>query len=190
MVVVNNRFYMQHFLIRLILVWTFITPAWAASTDWGVVPVDQTTTYSFAQYDITSNFEDAYSFSVGTSSDASYAVTVYFDACSSGCGNESLSYAIYYENGGMVSDSGAATLTSGNYYFAVKGTGMGSGNSLDYSGTMTFSAGGAAADGIVSAVPEPSEWALMLAGSSFLAWAIRRRRAQAGAAVSVKAEIA
>jgi hypothetical protein len=162
--------------ILCLLVGVHFTPVWAATTDWGVVPVGETTTYNFAQYDISSNFKDAYTFSVGASSDASYAVTVYFDTCSRGCGNASLAYAIYNGTGSMVSDSGSATLVSGDYYFGVKGTGMGAGNTVSYSGFMTFSAGGTSSEGIVSAVPEPSDWALMATGSGLLAWGIWRRR--------------
>jgi len=58
-------------------------------------------------------------------------------------------------------------LSAGDYVFKVKGTGMGSGNSVDYSGSMSF---------FVSAVPEPHDILLMLAGLSFLVWAVWRRR--------------
>jgi hypothetical protein len=50
-------------------------------------------------------------------------------------------------------------LSAGNYAFQVKGTGFGSGNSLDYMGSVTF-----AATAVVSPVPEPSTLLLTLPG--------------------------
>ena len=143
------------------------SPLWAADTDWGVIPVGEETTISFASYDITKNFTDQYSFTLQAGTDSSYAVAVSFDVCKNGCGNPDLSYGIYDANGGLVSDSGSAVLASGNYVFQVKGTGMGAGNSVDYTGGISF---------MVSAVPEPADLLLMLVGSSCLAWAIKRRR--------------
>jgi len=144
------------------------------TTDWGVIPIDQETTISFASYDITRNFTDQYLFSLQGSGDASYAVTVTFNVCANGCGNPDLSYGVYDANGSLINNTGSAVLTAGDYSFQVKGTGIGSGNSVDYSGSMSF---------FVSAVPEPHDILLMLAGLSFLAWAVwRRRRSEAGPA--------
>lgn len=139
----------------------------AATTDWGIIPVGQETTISFAAYDITKNFTDQYSFALLAGTDASYAVTVTFDVCARGCGNPDLAYGLYGESGQLISDSGSAVLSSGNFYLQVKGTGMGAGNSVDYSGAMTF---------MVSPVPEPGDLALMFVGTSCLIWGARARR--------------
>lgn len=154
-------------LVWLALCCLFGSAAFAADGDWGVIPVDQETTISFAAYDITKNFTDQYSFTLQAGTDSSYSVAVTFDVCKNGCGNPSLSYGIYDATGQLVSDSGSAVLTSGSYYFQVKGTGMGAGNSVDYSGNISF---------MVSAVPEPADLLLMLVGTSCLAWAVKRRR--------------
>jgi hypothetical protein len=148
--------------------------ALAADANWGVIPVGEATTISFAAYDITTNFTDKYSFSLQTGTDASYAVTVTFDVCARGCGNPDLSYGLYNDTGQLVSDTGTATLSSGNYYLQVKGTGMGSGNSVDYSGSITFMVSGV--PDLVSAVPEPGDLALTFVGISCLAWGVQRRR--------------
>jgi hypothetical protein len=145
----------------------FSLPLLAAESDWGVIPVGEETTISFAEYDITKNFTNQYSFTLQAGTDSSYQVAVTFDVCKYGCGNPDLSYGIYDGQGQLVSDSGSAVLNSGNYYFQVKGVGMGAGNSVDYSGSITF---------MVSAVPEPAELMLMLVGASCMGWAIKRRR--------------
>lgn len=160
----------------LLLIFVAFGPGQAFANDynWGVIPVGQVTTISFGQYDITKNFTDQYAFSLQAGSDASYAVTVTFDVCKGGCGNPDLSYGIYDATGRLISDTGSATLTSGVYYFQVKGTGMGAGNSVDYSGSITFNT--ARVDSFVSGAPEPADWLLMISGSAFLGWAVRRRK--------------
>lgn len=140
-------------------------------TDWGVIPLDQNTTISFASYDITRNFTDQYNFSLQGSGDAAYAVTVTFNVCANGCGNPSFSYGVYNANGSLIDSSGAVVLKAGDYTFQVKGTGMGSGNSVDYMGSMSF---------FVSAVPEPGDIFLLLTGLPLLAWAVKRRRDRQG----------
>ena len=143
-------------------------------TDWGVIPLDQDTTISFASYDKTGNFTDQYTFSLQGFGDASYAVTVLFGGCKNGCGNIDLSYGVYGANGSLIDESGSVVLSAGDYVFMVKGTGMGAGNHVGYEGTMNF---------FVAAVPEPADYLLMAAGLGFLVWAVlRRRRAQARAA--------
>jgi hypothetical protein len=157
-------------LVCLMFYCIFSNAAWATATDWGVIPVGQETTISFASYDITKNFTDQYSFGLQAGTDTSYAVTVSFDVCARGCGNPSLSYGLYDASGQLVSNTGTAVLTSGDYYFQVKGTGMGAGNNVDYTGSISF---------MVSAVPEPSDVILMMVGLCCLVWAINRRRQQA-----------
>ncbi|NJD35689.1 MAG: PEP-CTERM sorting domain-containing protein [Betaproteobacteria bacterium] len=145
--------------------------------DWGTVatPITSETSFSFAQYNISNNFTDQYAFSLEGASGASYSVTFQFDTCKNGCGNPDLSYGIYDSNGGLVaSATGTVTLSAGTYVFQVKGDGMGSGNSVDYWGSVTFSA---VATSMVSPAPEPSSLALMLFGMGGLGWAVRRRRA-------------
>lgn len=151
-------------------------PSWGAETDWGVVPLDQETTYTFEKADITKNFTDQYNFSIQGGTEASAEVTVTFDVCQKGCGNPELTYGVYDAQGQLISEiqgSGSVTLTAGDYYFQVKGTGMGSGNSVDYNGTITFNTSGPAN---VSGAPEPADWLLMISGSTFLTWAVKRRR--------------
>lgn len=160
----------RFFLITLVLLGSSHSFA-ATQTDdrtvnWGVIPVGETTTMSFGRHDITKNFTDKYDFSLKSGSDATYDVAVTFKVCAKGCGNPSLAFGIYNTTGSLISDSGEAVLKSGNYVFQVKGTGVGSRNSVGYSGGMTF---------VVSGVPEPADYLLMLAGLSFLGWTIKRR---------------
>ena len=154
-------------------------PAAAQQTvDWGVIPIGQETTISFARYDITSNFADVYRFSLQGTGDASYAVTVHFDVCARGCGSPELSYGVYSANGNLIDTSGSVVLGAGDYSFQVKATGFGAGNSVDYWGSMSFSGAtaAAAAGNFASAVPEPSDTLLMGLGLAYLGWALRRRQ--------------
>ena len=146
--------------------------------NWGAVitPVVEQATFSFAQTGITQNFTDDYLFSLEGSAGATYSVTFNFDGCARGCGNATFTYGIYDANGGLVADasSGSVTLTAGSYSLQVKGTGMGAGNSIDYDGTVTFSA---AAAGTVSAAPEPSTYLLTLIGLTLVGWVGHRNAA-------------
>lgn len=149
--------------------------------DWGTVatPLSSEATFSFAQYDITHNFTDQYTFSLEGDAGATYAVTFDFAPCKNGCGNPDLSYGIYDANGGLIADaSGSVTLSSGNYVFQVKGDGMGSGNSVDYWGSVSFAAA-AAATTLVSPVPEPNQLMVLLPGLALVPWFSQRRRRQA-----------
>jgi hypothetical protein len=162
--------------------------SWAAAVhaditqDWGTVatPLTSEVTFSFAQYDITHNFTDQYNFSLEGGTGASYAVTFSFDPCRNGCGSPDLSYGIYDRNGNLVtSTSGTVTLSAGNYTFQVKGTGMGSGNAVDYWGAVTFATGPATSlttVTMVSPAPEPATWLLMLYGMAGIGWSSWRRR--------------
>jgi|LakMenEpi03Aug12_release.lakeMendotaPanAssembly.Ray.scaffolds.fasta_scaffold78566_1 hypothetical protein len=141
----------------------------ASETDWGVISIEQQVTYNFSATDITKNFTDQYTFSISGDGSAGYSVDVFFDFCKHGCGNPDVSYGIYDLNGGLISDTGSATLSSGDYVFMVKGTGMGAGNSLDYNGSMTFNS-------FVSAAPEPSDFFLSITGISCLIQMVRSRR--------------
>ena len=176
----NNRF------LRIVLLtasFMFATPAAAeVVADWGTVatPITTETSFSFAQYDISSNFTDQYAFTLEGASGAASNVTFQFDLCRSGCGNPDLSYGIYDANGGLVTvTNGVATLSAGSYVFQVKGDGMGAGNSVDYWGSVRFTA---ASMSMVSPAPEPSSLMLTLFGMGGLGWAVRRRRRMAGGA--------
>ena len=150
----------------------------AATTDWGVISLDQPTTMSFASQDITKNFTSYYDFTLSSTATASYAVSVSTAACTSGCGNLKLSYGLYDSSGQLVSDTGSAVLTAGTYELKVKSTGAGSGNSATYSGYVSFT-GGSGSSSFVSAVPEPGDIGLMLTGLCMLGAAVRHRRRMA-----------
>lgn len=149
------------------------TMAATTVTDWGTVPEDQVTTYYFSQTDLTTNFTDQYNFSLTGSGDSTYVTSVTYDTCTSGCGNAEVSTGIYYANGGLIDNSGSTTLSSGDYVYQVKGTGMGSGNTVDYNGSIMFDTTGGTAD-FVSDAPEPADSWLMLAGIVVLAWGVCR----------------
>jgi len=147
--------------------------AHALTEDWGTIatPISEETSFSFAQYDITGNFTHTYGFSLEGSAGATYEVSFEFDACRAGCGSPELTYGIYDANGGYIGDtSGTVVLSAGNYIFQVKSTGMGSGNSIDYWGSVTFSMAAANMQ-MVSPVPEPSTLILTFFGALFLAFA-------------------
>jgi len=146
--------------------------------DWGkvVTPITTESTFSFAQYDIDKNFTDQYAFSLEGEAGATYSVSFNFDTCGRGCGNPDLSYGIYNANGGLVAvtdGSSSINLASGNYMFQVKGTGMGSGNNVDYWGSVTFTEAT-----LVSPVPEPGSLLLLVPGIALVRWMSLRRRAQ------------
>ena len=155
--------------------------------DWGTVvtPLSTEATFSFAQYDVTNNFTDQYAFSLEGDSGATYTVTFSFDTCKNGCGNPDLSYGIYDANGGLIEAvDGSITLSSGNYVFQVKGDGMGSGNTLDYWGSVTFTAT-AAATTLVSPVPEPSQILYLLPGLALVRWVSQKRRGRSPAEITL-----
>lgn len=146
--------------------------------DWGTVltPLTTEATFTFAQYDISQNFTDEYTFSLEGTSGAVYEVFFSFDSCRNGCGSTEISYGIYDANGGLIgttSENGSVNLAAGNYTFQVKGTGMGSGNLLDYNGSVAFSA---VAVDIVSPAPEPDTLALLLIGLPWVFWRGMARR--------------
>jgi hypothetical protein len=172
----------QKLALRWLLAIGLIAPLDATAdivADWGTVVTPLTTEASFAfeQYDITKNFTDQYAFSLEGDAGATYAVTFFFDACRNGCGSPDLSYGIYDANGGLITaDAGSVILSAGSYVFAVKGNGMGSGNSLDYSGEVTFTATMLGADSIVAPVPEPASVILTAVGLGIVGGAVWRRR--------------
>lgn len=147
----------------------------AATTDWGVIAVDQPSSYSVSGTDITQNFTDQYTFSISGGSSADYSVYVEFDFCKNGCGNPDVSYGIYDLNGGLISDTGSAVLSAGDYVFKVKGTGMGSGNTLDYNGSVNFTAS-AVPSSFVSEASEPNDILLTITSSACLILLVRLRR--------------
>ena len=160
--------------------------------NWGTVitPVSTATSFSFAQTGITKNFTHDYLFSLEGSAGATYNVTFNVGACDRGCGSTSVTYGIYNANGSLVASAdagGRVTLAAGDYSFRVGASGMGSGNSVDYSGGVSFSA---SASGVVSAAPEPATYLLTLLGLTLVGWAGTRnaasapRAARAGAATA------
>ncbi len=161
----------ERLLLKLIgLLLLVISPFSSAEIidDWGTVTtsVEGETSFSFAQYDISDNFTDQYAFSLEGSGDATYSVTFTFDPCRTGCGNPDISYGIYDANGGLIeATNGTVVLSAGNYVFQVKGDGMGSGNLVDYYGSITFSV---ATSTMVSPAPEPSTLFLMMLGFMLL----------------------
>jgi hypothetical protein len=147
--------------------------------DWGTVatPLTSEASFSFEQYDLTGNFTHEYSFSLEGETGATYEVTFDFDTCKNGCGNPDLSFGIYDANGGLISSSsGTLVLSPGNYVFQVKADGMGSGNTLDYWGSVTFSATAQTSESMVAPVPEPTSIVLTGAGLAIIGWSAHRRR--------------
>jgi hypothetical protein len=172
---IHKNFYQQIF--KFLLGLTLLTP-WLtqAQTSWGVIPLsDQPYVIEFGRGDITKNFTDNYLFSISGEAGAAYIVTVSYDSCSHGCGNVAVDYGIYEQNGALISNDGKAILESGAYDFQVKGTGMGSGNNLTYSGTITFTK-----VAVVAPVPEPAETLLFLVSAGLLAWSVLRQRSRQG----------
>lgn len=167
-----------------LLVLTLFVPALGVAeevADWGAVvtPLSSEATFSFAQYDVTDNFTHDYAFSLEGEAGATYEVTFLFDICRNGCGNPDLSYGIYEANGNLLTgDSSTLVLSPGDYVFQVKGDGMGSGNSVDYWGEVTFTATAVSAEGVVAPVPEPASVVLTGAGLAVVGWAAYRRRSR------------
>lgn len=164
---------------RLLRILTLAIPLWlggfahAVTEDWGTIstPISDEVSFSFAQYDVSGNFSHQYAFSLEGEAGATYEVSFAFDSCRSGCGSPEISYGIYHANGNYIGDAnGTVVLSAGSYIFQVKGTGMGGGNSLDYWGSLTFSATSSSMQ-MVSPVPEPSTLILSLFGGVFLACA-------------------
>jgi len=148
--------------------------AHALTVDWGTIatPITDETSFSFAQYDISQNFSHSYSFSLEGTAGASYTVNFQLDSCRNGCGSPDLSYGIYHANGNYIGETnGTVNLSAGNYIFQVKGSGMGSGNSIDYWGSVAFAISSSSMQ-MVSPVPEPSTLILTFFGAIFLAFAV------------------
>lgn len=143
----------------------------AQTVDWGSISttINDTSSFAFAQYDITGNFTHSYAFSLEGSASSTYEVSFAFDTCRNGCGSPDLRYGIYPGSGSFISDSnGTVALGAGSYVFQVAGTGLGSGNSIDYWGSVNFSMKSSNME-IVSPVPEPSTVILTFFGALFLA---------------------
>jgi len=148
--------------------------------DWGTIstPLEEDLTFEVQHNDITKNFSHDYNFSLEGESDAIYELTFNFDYCRYGCGNVTTSYGIYDLNGGLISDvdsNGTLYLTSGDYSLRIDGTGFGAGNSIDYLGSITFTATAVATtNAVISSAPEPSVFGLLLAGATL--YLLRNRR--------------
>lgn len=157
------------FVLLISLLMPFSSATAEVIADWGTIstPLEEDVTFTIAQYDVDSNFTHDYNFSLEGDADAFYEVTFNFDYCTHGCGNIATSYGIYDQNGSLISDvttGGNLVLSTGNYSLQVKGTGFGAGNSLDYLGSMTFTATTAPTTAMISAAPEPESFWLMLTG--------------------------
>jgi len=160
-------------LIRRLLAALILVPGWAmaqTSTDWGIIQTDTTYTYTFSNSDITKPFTDTYSFTLSGTEGTQYQMNLLYDSCTRGCGNMTIDYGIY-QGGNLIDTSGSTVLTSGTYELKVSGTGMGSGNDVTYSGSITFTP-------MVAPVPEPSEVLLFLVSAGLLAWSLLRQRRQ------------
>ena len=165
----------------------FAKPAVAAVVaDWGAIstPITSPVTFAFAQYDVRGNFTHEYVFTLEGSADATYSVSLQFDACRNGCGNPILHYGI----GGSLSESGSGSyvLAPGTYSFTVAATGMGAGNSVDYWGEVVIAGG---AGGIVAPVPEPEVLILAVPGAALVLAVVRRRRARERAGDAARAGV-
>ena len=176
--------YRQFFLVLLLLLSVKVSAQASGSNgtqviaDWGVIstPILSEATFTFAQYDITQNFTHHYAFSLEGDADATYEVSFEFETCSSGCGNPDLAYGVYDDSGPLQGDgTGTVLLSPGAYVFQVKGTGMGSGNSLDYWGDVTFTEASQPPE-VVAPVPEPSHMFLTALGLGVMAWVSRSRK--------------
>ena len=161
-------------LFKRLLFALILTPLFSfaqVDTDWGIISTDGSYTYNFSNTDITKNFTDNYYFTLDGSNDTQYQMTLVYDSCTYGCGNLAIDYGIYDGNT-LIDDTGTTTLSSGTYNLQITGTGMGAGNNVNYSGTITFTPMVA----IVSTVPEPSEVILFTLSAILLAGSIARHR--------------
>lgn len=91
------------------------------------------------------------------------------------------SFDVTVGGAGLQSYSNASTtLIDGTYMF----TAAGSVAALRFAGNGPSNFGAALDNINVAAVPEPHEWAMMLAGLGLVGWAARRRRAEPSGAIS------
>ena len=142
-------------------------------------------TFSFGASNIDGpgQYKETYDFWVSGAATAQASVQLTLDPCTRGCGNPAVDYDIYADGQKLQANAdGTYTLALGDHTYQIHITGMGSGNNVDYSGQITFSA--------ISATPEPGEWLLMLVGVAAAGYQARRRKAEAGASAPVFARIA
>lgn len=129
-------------------------------------------TFNFGSTGVTNNTKETYDFWVSGDATAEASVQLTLDPCTTGCGNPAIDYAIYADGQRMQANAdGSYTLSLGDHTYQIHITGMGSGNNVDYSGQITFTA--------ISATPEPGEWLLMLVGVAAAGYQARRRKAAA-----------
>lgn len=155
------------------------TSASAANVvDWGVLgPVADV---AYVTYHTDGPIDDVYTFSIGSNSDVD-AYAEEFEARSVSMQNAQFTlYAGTYGDpaatmvGSPYSFTNTATetvfaaLASGNYYFEVTGTSAMAGSAYDFEASANES-------GPPSAVPEPTNMALLLAGIGLMGFVARRR---------------
>lgn len=127
-------------------------------------------TFNFGSTDIDGpgQYRESYDFWVSGDATAQASVQLTLDPCTTGCGNPAVDYVIYSDGQQLQANAdGSYTLAMGDHVYRIHITGLGSGNNVDYSGQITFSA--------ISATPEPAEWLLMLIGLLAAAYQARRR---------------
>lgn len=150
--------------IRLCIILVLqLVPVHAANINLGVVNVNTTATLTTGIQDVTRNFDTQYFFTLTSPATAAYQLSTTWITCRRGCGNPNIESSLFnaYNNQAIASDS--VVLSSGTYYYGVKGTGIGNASG-SYSGTI-----------FISPVPEPKDVALFVVGVLMLVIGVLKR---------------
>ena len=111
----------------------------------------------------------------GTSDGLFSAVNFYRDLGAIGnFGGDVLTGSSFMSDGGVTAFVNSGVLSAGNYYLRVQGQY----NATPLQNSVQYGSGNLS----IAAIPEPSEWALMLSGLGLMGFVARRRRAAATAA--------
>ena len=111
----------------------------------------------------------------GTSDGLFSAVNFYQDLGPIGIGGgDVLTGSSFMSDGGVTAFVNSGLLLAGNYYLRVQGQY----NATPLQNSVQYGSGNLS----IAAIPEPSEWALMLSGLGLMGFVARRRRAAATAA--------